>query len=180
MGIRMTEIRDLVKHWREVALDENRKKFDTLREQAIDEYLLDNPRCAELIRACKASLCVVKTCEEKLGAYMPGYLGFTTGRDPRKEVFNEHSGSSLKAFPFLAALHSDRLQTECSIESEYSRLGERITACRTGGKAKKMIDEMGLDTSSIKEFKNPPVALEHTPLNLALMGLAKKEDENNV
>ena len=180
MGIRMVEIRDLVKHWREVALDENRKKFDALREQAINEYLSDHLKCAELIHACQSYLHRVRICEDQLRDYISRYLGLTTERDPRKELFNESSGSSLRSFPFLAALHSDRLQTECNIKAEYSRLGERITACRTGGKAKKMLDEMGLDTSSIKEFKNPSVAIEHTPLNLALMGLTKKEDENNV
>ena len=175
MALGLKQLRDLVAKWKDAALKENDAYFYKLREQKINEYLAVNKELADLIRETQEALKKAEHGGDALHAIVGKSFWLTNKYNIRKEVFDEGSGYSTRAFEFLNKIFTDREQKSHDIKMEYAKLNERITGCKTAKKAKQMLENMGLDVSSLEETINPPVALEDTPLNLVLMGLKKGE-----
>lgn len=175
MTLGLRQVRDLVANWKHDALANNDVYFDKLKNRQIDEYLAEHKDLSDLIDKTKKALNdAVQGNQELYDITGKGFF-LVNDRNVRELCFEEGESRSMRKFPFLGKIYSDRMQKNQEISVEYIKLNERITGCKTAKKAKQMLADMGLDVSSLEETVNPPVALEDTPLNLVLMGLKKGE-----
>lgn len=172
MALGIKQIRDLVAKWENDAIAENENMFNILHEQQVDQYFAENMDFYKLVNdtqeALDKTIKGINILYEIVGTDI--FIGY---RNIEKEVFREDSYSARQKFRFVAEIYAGRHQKNYEIRTEYKKLNERITGCKTAKKAKQMLADMGLDVSSLEETSNPPVAVEDTPLNLVLMGLKK-------
>lgn len=169
--IPMKNVRNLIEKCEDEAIKNVKIEYKELKKIGIEKYLKENPELKRLLSDGQYHLNKVKVCLEGIHNIVPVSLWIINSQDIREKLFSQDYCG--KRFEFLNKLSVDKAQKEYGIRQEYAKLGELITGCKSGVKAKELLEKLGFDVSSLIEAKNVPAPLELSSFNLDLLGVKK-------